>query len=146
MKEMDENRQLQRTQMESAILLAEAVEKATDLDFTIVINGGTADVLPWLGKPLVIGMMATSDTLFEADYLTNLIDWLDGFACAKTEYKKEHVVYKGNDLELSKQDKKLLKMVKQAVDWGSDGAPLKDTFSNESEILDACKLLLKLVG
>jgi len=146
MKEMDENRQLQRIQMESAILLAEAVEKATALDFTLFINGGTVDVSPWRGKPLVTGMMATSDTLFEADCLTNLIDWLDGFSCAKTEYKKEHVVYKGNDIELSKQDKKLLKMVKQAVDWGIDGAPLKDTFSDESEIIDAFKLLLKLVG
>ncbi|HEY4714534.1 MAG TPA: hypothetical protein VIH30_09900 [Aquirhabdus sp.] len=78
--EADENQKLQAIQMESAMLLVEAVERETCLGFTLSASGGTVDVLPWHGKPLISEMRATSGTLFEAQYLTNLIDWLDGVA------------------------------------------------------------------
>jgi hypothetical protein len=84
MKEIDENKQLQAYQMESATLLAEAVERATSLGFTISTSGCTVDVLPWQGKPLIGEMRSTSETIFEAQYLTNLIDWLDGVSHGRT--------------------------------------------------------------
>lgn len=84
MKELDENMPIQRTQMESAMLLAEAVEKATKLGFTLVASGLTVDVLPWQGQPLIRDMVSTGSALFESGYLTNLIDWLDGVAHGRT--------------------------------------------------------------
>jgi hypothetical protein len=80
--EGDTTQPIQAAQMEAAALLAEAVEKATALGFTLCASGGTVDVYHWEGKPLVAERRA--DGLFEAHYLTNLIDWLDGVAFGRT--------------------------------------------------------------
>ena len=47
-------------------------------------------------------------------------------------------------MKLSKKEKDLVKMAKQAVKWGENGAPLKDTVSDDWRILEAFELLIKL--
>jgi len=76
------NAPLQARHMEASLLLAEAVDLATELGFSICVNGGTADVFPWQGKPLI--REVRGDALFEAQYLDNLIDWLEGVAFGRT--------------------------------------------------------------
>ena len=46
-------------------------------------------------------------------------------------------------MKLTKKEKDLLRMAKQAVDRGEDGAPLCDTVSEDWRILEAFDLLIK---
>ena len=62
--------------MEASHMLAEAVEIATKLGFTLCTSGGTVDVFHWDGVPLRCDNRGNA--LFEAQCLTNLLDWLDG--------------------------------------------------------------------
>lgn len=83
--EDDTTQPVQVFHMEAAMLLAEAVEKATRLGFTLLSSGTTVDVIKWTGTQLIQKTIPTSDTLFEASYLTNLIDWLDGVAYGRAD-------------------------------------------------------------
>ena len=75
--------------MEASVLLAEAVELAERLGFTLVACGGTVDVIPWDGKPLRAhtGRDIHTGGICEFEYLDNLIDWLHGVSYGRTNVK-----------------------------------------------------------
>lgn len=80
--EFDGKKPMQAAHMEAAMLLCEAIEKAQSLGFTLCVSGLSIDVYPWCGKPII--SERRSDGFFEAQYLTNLIDWLDGVSFGRT--------------------------------------------------------------
>lgn len=86
--ENDFTQPIQAAHMEAALLLSEAVQKATAIGFTLVTTGSTVDVFKWNGKPLDEGFFG--DAIFEAEYITNLIDWLDGVAYGRTNVRNEN--------------------------------------------------------
>ncbi len=71
---------IQASHMEAVSLFADAIEKATALGFTLAVSGSSVDVIPWMGRPVVREVIATGETVFEAYYLTNLVDFLEGVA------------------------------------------------------------------
>lgn len=84
--EEDRNQPIQATHMEASLLLAEAINKATRLGFSLYCSGGDIAVHLWAGKPIYNEIKG--DSIYDAEYITNLLDWLDGVSYGRTNLGK----------------------------------------------------------